>query len=875
MAAIPSFIFGAGTKYKTQEELDRAREQVKALLGDIGKSKFTGWGSALADLGKGISAGIEGRRINEGQEGLSAKQSKLWEMFGGGGYSGADPDAIVATSGADTLPVGSAGTDPVAQALARPPESSAPRGGGGDYLRYANQGATRNKPLAPKLEKALGFLSDLGVTAEVFSGGQDASGPHRTGSHRHDYGNAGDIRFYKDGRPLSWANKADLPLFQEIVRRGKAAGITGFGAGPGYMGEGTMHVGFGTPSVWGAGGRSRNAPGWLTDAYSGRLVGGGGASGQAGGGAGDSFLQAKPRRRMTPAMLEQEAGTEARPLWDDSPLAGRRRMTPAMTGIPDAVPPAVPAAPSPLDDRRRMTPAMLNPAVAPAPMPAPDPARFGPTPPPAPFPQPQPARFGGPTPFVPPAPQIFTPPAAPTGNRLGSPPPSMAGTETAPYPVPGMAMAGTETVPYPQPAPAPRPVPPPAPAPVPPAPPAPPPQVDPFTDMILGDKAAQFKPGNYIPPAPVGKQVFPAAPPAPGTPAAAGFGVPPVVGGGGADQLAGKGTFPPAPAPPQAQQAGGGDKIAKLMFVLSSPYASDEQKRMATAMLQREYALEDERRKAASPEAMLDMEYKRAQIDKLNQEAAAGGSDERFFGNPILINREGQPPTYGIYGDKGTFKEIKLPPGATVAPPTKAIDTGTETIIVDQAGNVISRQPKQLREAEKEKAAGTVEGKTEGEVAAELDSITSKMPGVRETVSELGKLADAATYTQGGQLWDTIREETGQEPREASIARTKYNSVLNNQILPLLKETFGPQFTDAEGLRLQATLGDPDVAPAKKHAALEAFLAQREKDIAALQKRAGKTSPAGGGGGGAGTPPEGVSQRAWDKMTPEQRALWP
>jgi len=141
------------------------------------------------------------------------------------------------------------------------------------YLRYANQSATRNQPLDPRLVQALGYLGPMGITAEVFSGGQDATGPNRVGSHRHDHGGAGDIRFYKDGRALSWANPNDLPTFQDIVKQGKAAGITGFGAGPGYMGEGTMHIGFGSPGVWGAGGKGANAPEWLRAAYNGAAAG--------------------------------------------------------------------------------------------------------------------------------------------------------------------------------------------------------------------------------------------------------------------------------------------------------------------------------------------------------------------------------------------------------------------------------------------------------------------------------------------------------------------------------------------------------------------------------------------------------------------------
>jgi len=138
-----------------------------------------------------------------------------------------------------------------------------------DYVRYANQGATRNLPLSEDLVSALGFLPDLGVQAEVFSGGQpvQGSGQPRVGSVRHDAGGAADVFFYKDGRRLDWANPEDQPIFSEIVRRGRERGLTGFGAGPDYMQPGSMHIGFGKPAVWGAGGRGANAPDWLRQAY--------------------------------------------------------------------------------------------------------------------------------------------------------------------------------------------------------------------------------------------------------------------------------------------------------------------------------------------------------------------------------------------------------------------------------------------------------------------------------------------------------------------------------------------------------------------------------------------------------------------------------
>jgi len=140
-----------------------------------------------------------------------------------------------------------------------------------DYITYNNQNATRSGVLDPDLIKRLAYLKNLGVSMDVFSGGQPtaAEGGARTGSTRHDHGNAADVFFYKDGRRLDWSNPDDLPIFEDIVSQGKAAGITGFGAGPNYMRQGSMHIGMGNPGVWGAGGKGDNAPDWLKAAYNG------------------------------------------------------------------------------------------------------------------------------------------------------------------------------------------------------------------------------------------------------------------------------------------------------------------------------------------------------------------------------------------------------------------------------------------------------------------------------------------------------------------------------------------------------------------------------------------------------------------------------
>lgn len=140
-----------------------------------------------------------------------------------------------------------------------------------DWLRYSNSGATRNDPLHPNLVAAMSFLPQMGITMNVVSGGQEAAGEGgaRTGSTRHDHGMAGDVDFYKDGRKLDWNNAADLPILVQIVQTAKARGVTGIGAADDYMGAGRFHIGFGNPGVWGAGGKSANAPEWLRAAYAG------------------------------------------------------------------------------------------------------------------------------------------------------------------------------------------------------------------------------------------------------------------------------------------------------------------------------------------------------------------------------------------------------------------------------------------------------------------------------------------------------------------------------------------------------------------------------------------------------------------------------
>lgn len=484
---IPALFVGPGGQPLTEAQIRERQMMAQDLLAQATDTSPNAGGVASI-LAKGLSgfrAGMDRNAANNAlQANAATNQSLISSLLGGIGSTGgvgqsataASPtvapvqNVAPATSGQTVASLTAGGVDPVSEVLINPNTTPAEKSAQIEYIKYANQGATRNQPLNEKLTSALGFLPDLGVTAEVFSGGQPAkgSGLARVGSVRHDDGNAADVFFYKDGRRLDWGNNDDRPIFEEIVKRGRAAGITGFGAGPGYMQQGSMHIGFGTPGVWGAGGRGANAPDWLRTAY----------------GAQTSSPTQVAQRAPMPTYEQASSG--------------------------------------------------VNPAIIAA---------------------------------------------------LSNP---VANEQTR-------SVAGA----------------------------------------LLNNQMAR-------------------------------------------------------------QQAAQDRASARDNWIFQQDYQAQQQ--------------------ANDP-------LRQLQIQKAQRELAqAPGSDENFYGNPVAVQNPDGSVAYGQIGNRGTFKPIQLGEGQTFAPPTRTIDAGTETIMVDQAGNVISRTPKNNREAAAETAGGTVEGRVAAERATSASS---------------------------------------------------------------------------------------------------------------------------------------------------------
>ncbi|MBO6890420.1 MAG: glucosaminidase domain-containing protein [Roseibium sp.] len=135
-------------------------------------------------------------------------------------------------------------------------------------------GKIRDRPIGKRLEALLSRAADAAGIDEVrvTSGGQPGSAGKTTGSTRHNGGRAADLYLIANGKKLSFSDKKAPREIEMFVTACAALGANGIGAGVGYMGKHTLHIGFGVNKsdsrkiAWGAKGRSANAPKWLRDA---------------------------------------------------------------------------------------------------------------------------------------------------------------------------------------------------------------------------------------------------------------------------------------------------------------------------------------------------------------------------------------------------------------------------------------------------------------------------------------------------------------------------------------------------------------------------------------------------------------------------------
>lgn len=219
----------------------------------------------------------------------------------------------------------------------------------------------------------------------------------------------------------------------------------------------------------------------------------------------------------------------------------------------------------------------------------------------------------------------------------------------------------------------------------------------------------------------------------------------------------------------------------------------------------------------------------------------------RAMGNQMMQQEMARQPKDSVAGDYA----IRTHPNGRVEvlfDATKATDD--QRNLKDENASRAKRglPPLSITEFKAAITAAGERGKQEGEAQASLESIRSKMPGLESVVRELDGLAEKATYTLAGQGRDILRRQMGASPTEGATSRARYIAMVDNQVLPLLRDTFGAQFTQKEGETLRATLGNADLSPQEKQQVLKSFIEQKRRDVEALVSRTGG-APAQGSGG--------------------------
>jgi len=128
------------------------------------------------------------------------------------------------------------------------------------------------------------------------------------------------------------------------------------------------------------------------------------------------------------------------------------------------------------------------------------------------------------------------------------------------------------------------------------------------------------------------------------------------------------------------------------------------------------------------------------------------------------------------------------------------------------------------------------EANANAETFTSLKRAKAALPGLTDVIDQLKTLAPIATNTFAGRAFDSVVKELGFGGTEGATARAKFVSLINNQVLPLLRETFGAAFTAQEGESLKATMGDVNASNEEKLAQLNAFIEQKFRDIETKQR---------------------------------------
>lgn len=249
--------------------------------------------------------------------------------------------------------------------------------------------------------------------------------------------------------------------------------------------------------------------------------------------------------------------------------------------------------------------------------------------------------------------------------------------------------------------------------------------------------------------------------------------------------------------------------------------------------------------KTGLPQAMADLQMAQTNAKYADPEAQA---------KIALMNAQAKESATGgaagMGGATGVLAQRLMAEAAaagrpiTLAQALYTVQTGMrQGTQLDNTGNVapIPGVPQAKGDIKKGEAIGQKVGEGLGTATANLQEDTATLPQLEDTVHQLNELGKTATYTWAGNLKNQAMRQSGMAMPQGAIDQAAYISMVDNQVLPLLRRTFGAQFTEREGATLRATLGDVNRAPEEKSAILDSFIKQKIATIGSLQRQTGQT----------------------------------
>lgn len=133
------------------------------------------------------------------------------------------------------------------------------------------------------------------------------------------------------------------------------------------------------------------------------------------------------------------------------------------------------------------------------------------------------------------------------------------------------------------------------------------------------------------------------------------------------------------------------------------------------------------------------------------------------------------------------------------------------------------------------------EAKNIAEVQQKANALEAGLPAFEEMAKQLNEVGKDATYTKSGQAYDWLVRQLGLGSTKGANARERYRQIVNNELLPKLRETFGGQLSDAERESLLSTLGNVDLSAPEREQAVQSFIESKKRQLEGYKRQLGGT----------------------------------